>query len=123
MHPSTYPPSVPQKCRAVREISTGAVSAPSHRRRNKKPPCPGLSRASTSLPEPTPPRKKTWVAGSSPATGHLWWFRNVSAQPLSVPRTALHESRNPVDRHYPARLDTRLRGGDEDAGLKQLPFV
>src|SRR5439155_13806313 len=38
--------------------------------RERKPPCPGLSRASTSLPEQTP-RRKTWVAGSSPATGYL----------------------------------------------------
>src|SRR6266567_9551314 len=34
-----------------------------------RPPCPGLTRASTSLVEPALQRKKTWMAGSSPATG------------------------------------------------------
>src|SRR5439155_1181413 len=47
----------------------------------KKSPCPGLTRASTSLPGPISQQKKTWVAGSSPATGYLWLLCNLPAQP------------------------------------------
>src|SRR6266536_4437637 len=70
-------PSFPQNPRGrpgeFRHCCFGAFEPVLH----QKSPCPGLSRASTSLPEPAPRWKKTWVAGSSPATGYLWLLRKL----------------------------------------------
>src|SRR5260370_26820763 len=56
-------------------------------------PCPGLSRASTSSVQALSEPRKTWVAGSSPATGYLWLRLNALLQPDSLNRTAVGSTR------------------------------